>query len=73
MNKAFQSLTDLLAGSVVIKGEAAAEAVLCSENRTYALKIVETTNSLLLVPPTQVKRQHYACKNDLHALFARQA
>ena len=43
--------------SVVIKGEPAAEAVLCSEDRTYALKIVETTNSLLLVPPAQVTNQ----------------
>ena len=40
--------------SVVIKGTAGAEAVLCSATRTYALKIVETTNSLLLVPPVQV-------------------
>ena len=40
--------------SVVIKGAADAEAVLCSATRTYALKIVETTNSLLLVPPVQV-------------------
>ena len=40
--------------SVVVKGAADAEAVLCTGSRTYALKIVETTNSLLLVPPVQV-------------------
>ena len=40
--------------SVVIKGAANAEAVLCTEQHTYALKIVETTNSLLLIPPDQV-------------------
>ncbi len=40
--------------SVVIKGEPSAEAVLCTAQSTYAVKIVETTNSLLLVPPAQV-------------------
>lgn len=40
--------------SVVIKGAANAEAVLCTDHHTYALKIVETTNSLLLIPPDQV-------------------
>ena len=43
--------------SVFIKGEAAAEAVLCTEESTYALKLVETTNSLLLVPPAQVSSE----------------
>lgn len=46
--------------SVVIKGEPDAEAVLCTARRTYALKIVETTNSLLLVPPVQV-HMHVLC------------
>ena len=40
--------------SVVIKGAADAEAVLCTDQHTYALKIVETTNSLLLIPPNEV-------------------
>ncbi|KAL0050702.1 hypothetical protein WJX82_005403 [Trebouxia sp. C0006] len=46
-------LDDICNGSVVIKGEPSAEAVLCTAQSTYAVKIVETTNSLLLVPPAQ--------------------
>lgn len=47
--------------SVVIKGEADAEAVLCTDQHTYALKIVETTNSLLLVPPNEVSGSSFTC------------
>jgi len=37
--------------SVVIKGGDSEEAVLCTADKTFALKYVETTNTLLLVPP----------------------
>jgi sister chromatid cohesion protein DCC1 len=40
--------------SVVIKGSLDEEAVLCTRDKTYALKLVETTNSLLLLPPAEV-------------------
>ncbi len=30
------------------------DAVLCTDDRTFALKYVETTNTLLLLPPDQV-------------------
>ncbi|KAF8068237.1 dscc1 [Scenedesmus sp. PABB004] len=36
---------------VVIKGEPGGDAVLCTAAKTYALKLVETTNCLLLLPP----------------------
>jgi hypothetical protein len=37
-----------------MKGDALDEAVLCTSDSTYALKCVDTTNLLLLVPPKQV-------------------
>ncbi len=40
--------------SVIIKGAQNEEAVICSKSRTYALKYVETSNLLLLVPPDEV-------------------
>ena len=40
--------------SLHIKGAEGEEAVLCSENRTFAIKAVETTNSVWLVQPDQV-------------------
>jgi len=42
---------------VVIKGAGQEDAVLCTSNKTFALKLVETTNTLLLLPPQQVCRQ----------------
>ncbi|KAL6761323.1 sister chromatid cohesion protein Dcc1 [Haematococcus lacustris] len=43
----------ILQHGVVIKGAESEEAVLCSCNKTYALKYVETTNTQLLVQPEQ--------------------
>jgi hypothetical protein len=43
--------------SVVIKGGAGDDAVLCTNDKTYALKYVETTNLLLLLPPDEVGRR----------------
>jgi hypothetical protein len=59
----------------VIKGATEEEAVLCTGDKTFALKLVETTNLLLLLPPQQVghtcatQRAHVqsACAEWLHA------
>jgi hypothetical protein len=40
---------------VVIKGAVDEEAVLCTQDKTFALKLVETTNLLLLLPPQEVR------------------
>ena len=50
-----QNVTVRSARRVVIKGTEDAEAVLCTKTATYAIKTVETTNSILLVPPTQAR------------------
>ncbi|KAJ9506644.1 hypothetical protein QJQ45_003728 [Haematococcus lacustris] len=54
---ALDGVSDLHAvhGRVVIKGAESEEAVLCSCNKTYALKYVETTNTQLLVQPEQLR------------------
>jgi sister chromatid cohesion protein DCC1 len=44
-------LAEIVASGVVIKGGRDEEAVLCTASKTYALKQVETSNTLLLVPP----------------------
>jgi sister chromatid cohesion protein DCC1 len=44
-------LEEIVASGVVIKGGRDEEAVLCTATKTYALKQVETSNTLLLVPP----------------------
>jgi len=51
----------LAANRVVIKGpQAGNEAVMCTGSKTYALKYVETTNSLLLVhPPAEVCKAYF--------------
>lgn len=46
--------------SVVIKGGEEEEAVLCTSKKTFAMKLVETTNLQLLVRPTQQDEQ--VCK-----------
>jgi len=38
---------------VVIKGGQGDDAVLCTDDKTFALKYVETTNTLLLLPPDE--------------------
>lgn len=47
-------LEEIMSTGVVIKGpQADNEAVMCTGNKTYALKYVETTNSQLLVQPLE--------------------
>lgn len=41
---------DLFALSVVIRGEPHEDAVLCTEDKTYDLRLAETSNSLLVCP-----------------------
>lgn len=36
--------------SVVIRGQPSDDAMVCTESRTYELKLVETSNTLLLAP-----------------------
>ncbi|KAK9794336.1 hypothetical protein WJX73_004181 [Symbiochloris irregularis] len=45
-DKLLEEITDI---TVTIKGERDGEAVLCTQDKTYALKQVETTNTVLLV------------------------
>ena len=42
--------------TVCIKGEGSEHAVLCTPTTTYALKMCETSNSVLLLPPSPVCR-----------------
>lgn len=42
-------------GRVVIKGAPDEDAVMCTEDKTFALKLVETTNLQLLLPPQEVR------------------
>ena len=44
-------LKEIIGTGVVIKGAPADEAVLCTSSKTYVLKQVETSNTLLLIPP----------------------
>jgi hypothetical protein len=44
-------LQEIIRTGVVIKGAPAAEAVLCTASKTFVLKQVETSNTLLLIPP----------------------
>jgi hypothetical protein len=48
-------LAELLRDGVVFKGGDKEEAVLCTQQATYAVKLVETSNSLLLVPPARAR------------------
>lgn len=45
---------------VVIKGSEHDDLVMCTHDKTYALKYVETTNTLLLLPPDQEGDQAFA-------------
>mgnify|MGYP001811118969 CR=1 FL=1 len=47
--------------SVVIKGGEGDDAVMCTRDKTYALKYVETTNTLLLLPPDEVRPAGSVC------------
>ncbi|KAK9827318.1 hypothetical protein WJX81_003977 [Elliptochloris bilobata] len=51
-------LSDICRSGAVFKGPVDGIATLCTETRTYSLKSVETTNSLLLLNDTEVLRTH---------------
>jgi sister chromatid cohesion protein DCC1 len=51
-------------GSLVIKGHASEDAVLCTSNRTYSLRSVALSNSVLVVT-------HHPSKNTIHTLAIR--
>ncbi|KAL9321687.1 hypothetical protein ACSQ67_009740 [Phaseolus vulgaris] len=44
-------LPDVLHERVVLRGQPDEDAVLCTQSKTYAMKFVGTSNSVLLVPP----------------------
>lgn len=54
---------------MVIRGDKDEQAVLCSKDKTYDLKIADTSNMLLLIPgcktPDQLKREETRC-NIIH-------
>ncbi|WIA31014.1 hypothetical protein OEZ86_001054 [Tetradesmus obliquus] len=58
---------------VLIKGDKGDDAVLCTSNKTYALKLVETTNSLLLLPPQEELDEDFAAVPSLTPPDARDA
>ncbi|KAI8023226.1 Sister chromatid cohesion protein DCC1 [Camellia lanceoleosa] len=45
-------LPDVLDHRVTIRGQPDEDAVLCTQSRTYAVKFVGTSNSVLLIPPS---------------------
>ncbi|XP_052192174.1 uncharacterized protein LOC127801272 [Diospyros lotus] len=45
-------LPDILNQRVTIRGEHNEEAVLCTQSKTYAVKFVGTSNTVLLIPPS---------------------
>eukprot|EP00850_Spirogloea_muscicola_P026715 SM009661S24930 [mRNA] locus=s9661:6:457:- [translate_table: standard] len=49
-------LDELLHNGLAVKGAPEEEAVACSPRRTYALKAVGTTNTVLLLPPADAAR-----------------
>jgi hypothetical protein len=54
---------------VVIKGGEQDDLVMCTHDTTYALKYVETTNLLLMMPPDEVRAaqgQPAGCGAFLH-------
>ncbi|XP_027348526.1 sister chromatid cohesion protein DCC1 [Abrus precatorius] len=44
-------LPDVLCERVVLRGQPDEDAVLCTQSKTYAIKFVGTSNSVLLIPP----------------------
>lgn len=50
-----RSMISTFLRSACIKGQPHEDAVLCTSSATYALKHVETTNALLLIPPQHVR------------------
>lgn len=56
-------LQEIIASGVVIKGAPADEAVLCTASKTFVLKQVETSNTLLLIPPAvRLRRSRRAAR-----------
>lgn len=60
----------LLFPSLVIRGEKDEQAVLCSKDKTYDMKIADTSNMLLFIPgcktPEQLKADQASC-NIIHS------
>ncbi len=57
------------APSVVIKGREDEEAVLCTSRRTYAMKLVETTNLQLLVQPQEEAGQQHKGQQQVGRVY----
>ncbi|KAJ1420641.1 Sister chromatid cohesion protein Dcc1 [Sesbania bispinosa] len=58
-------LQDVLHERVVLRGQPDEDAVLCTQSKTYAMKFVGTSNSVLLVPPANLSESHENLqKND---------
>lgn len=59
----------LFSCSLVIRGDKDEQAVLCSEDKTYDLKVADTSNMLLFIPgckiPEQLKMEETHC-NIIH-------
>lgn len=51
-------LPDVLHERMVLRGQPDEDAVLCTESKTYAMKFVGTSNSVLLVPPANHSEFH---------------
>ena len=59
-------LTPLLCDSLVIRGDKDEKAVLCSGDKTYDLKIADTSNLLLLVPGCKTPDQLSGSQDSPH-------
>ncbi|GAB2272680.1 hypothetical protein Dimus_007502 [Dionaea muscipula] len=47
-------LPDVLGQRVTLRGQPEEDAVLCTDSKTYAIKFVTTSNSVFLIPPSQL-------------------
>ncbi|XP_044277436.1 sister chromatid cohesion protein DCC1 [Varanus komodoensis] len=59
--------------SLVIRGDREEHAVLCSKDKTYDMKIADTSNTLLIIPTCKTTEQLSACdstSNILHTQIA---
>ncbi|XP_012568768.2 uncharacterized protein [Cicer arietinum] len=57
-------LPDVLGERVVLRGQPEEDAVLCTQSKTYGMKFVGTSNSVLLVPPSNQSECDNLQKND---------
>ncbi|KAB1225048.1 Sister chromatid cohesion protein DCC1 [Morella rubra] len=55
-------LPDVLQQKITLRGQPDEDAVLCTESKTYAVKFVGTSNSVLLIPPSD---QSEFCETSL--------